>query len=142
MTASTRACISAAPYAGGPNAVAATLERYGHGTPDDWIERNLYTRYSWQGVGVMLLIDHNGAAAAVVMSERVAKQRGAPAVRDLRDGERPAAGLREPAPPRLLQAAPGARHRRRRLSAADGRLHRPEPEYAAADAAEEVPIQR
>ena len=28
-----------------------TLEKYGHGTPDDWIERNLYTRYSWQGVG-------------------------------------------------------------------------------------------
>ena len=23
-----------------------TLAKYGHGTPDDWIERNLYTRYS------------------------------------------------------------------------------------------------
>jgi len=34
-----------------------TLAKFGHGTPDDWIERNLYTRYSWQGVGVMLLID-------------------------------------------------------------------------------------
>jgi len=34
-----------------------TLARYGHGTPDDWIERNLYTRFSWQGVGVMLIID-------------------------------------------------------------------------------------
>src|SRR6266567_4518463 len=34
-----------------------TLAKYGHGTPDDWIERNLYSRYSWQGVGVMLLID-------------------------------------------------------------------------------------
>ena len=31
-----------------------TLEKYGHGTPDDWIERNVYTRYSWQGVGLML----------------------------------------------------------------------------------------
>ena len=34
-----------------------TLARYGHGTPDDWIERNLYTRYSWQGVGLMMIID-------------------------------------------------------------------------------------
>ena len=36
---------------------AETMVKYGKGTPDDWIERNLYTRYSWQGVGVMLLID-------------------------------------------------------------------------------------
>jgi stearoyl-CoA desaturase (delta-9 desaturase) len=35
----------------------ATLAHYGHGAPDDWIERKLYTPYSWQGVGVMLLID-------------------------------------------------------------------------------------
>ena len=34
-----------------------TLAKYGHGTPDDWLERNLYARYSWQGVGVMLIID-------------------------------------------------------------------------------------
>jgi stearoyl-CoA desaturase (delta-9 desaturase) len=34
-----------------------TMEKYGHGTPDDWIERNLYTKYSWQGVGLMLIID-------------------------------------------------------------------------------------
>jgi stearoyl-CoA desaturase (delta-9 desaturase) len=34
-----------------------TLAKYGKGTPDDWIERNLYTRYSWQGVGLMLIID-------------------------------------------------------------------------------------
>jgi stearoyl-CoA desaturase (Delta-9 desaturase) len=34
-----------------------TLAKYGHGTPDDWIERHLYSRYSWQGVGVMLIID-------------------------------------------------------------------------------------
>jgi len=34
-----------------------TLEKYGHGTPDDWIERNVYTRHSWQGVGLMLAID-------------------------------------------------------------------------------------
>lgn len=34
-----------------------TLERYAHGTPDDWIERNVYTRYSWQGVGLMLAVN-------------------------------------------------------------------------------------
>jgi stearoyl-CoA desaturase (delta-9 desaturase) len=34
-----------------------TLEKYGRGTPDDWIERNLYTRFSWQGVGLMMIID-------------------------------------------------------------------------------------
>jgi stearoyl-CoA desaturase (delta-9 desaturase) len=34
-----------------------TMVKYGHGTPDDWIERNLYTRYSWQGVGLTLLLD-------------------------------------------------------------------------------------
>ncbi len=34
-----------------------TLKKFGHGTPDDWIERNLYSRYSWQGVGLMLIID-------------------------------------------------------------------------------------
>jgi stearoyl-CoA desaturase (delta-9 desaturase) len=34
-----------------------TLEKYGHGTPDDWIERNLYSRFSWQGVALMLIID-------------------------------------------------------------------------------------
>ena len=37
--------------------VKETMDRDGHGTPDDWIERNLYTRYSWQGVGLMLIIN-------------------------------------------------------------------------------------
>ena len=34
-----------------------TVEKYGHGTPDDWIERKLYTPYSARGIIVMLLID-------------------------------------------------------------------------------------
>ncbi|MFZ6712429.1 DesA family fatty acid desaturase [Undibacterium sp. TC9W] len=34
-----------------------TMEKYGHGTPDDWMERNVYTRFSWQGVALMLIID-------------------------------------------------------------------------------------
>ena len=35
----------------------ATLDKYGHGTPDDWLERNLYDRFSWQGVGLMLAVN-------------------------------------------------------------------------------------
>ena len=33
------------------------VERYGHGTPDDWIERNLYTRHSQLGVSILLVLD-------------------------------------------------------------------------------------
>ena len=36
---------------------AETLDKYGHGTPDDWIERNVYTRSRWQGVGLMLVVN-------------------------------------------------------------------------------------
>ena len=48
--------------------VGETMTKFGHGTPDDWIERNLYTRYSWQGVGLMLIADLFlfGAAGAAV----------------------------------------------------------------------------
>ncbi len=34
-----------------------TLARYGHGTPNDWLERNVYSRFTWQGVGLMLGVD-------------------------------------------------------------------------------------
>jgi stearoyl-CoA desaturase (delta-9 desaturase) len=34
-----------------------TMEKFGHGTPDDWIERKLYTPYSGKGIILMLLID-------------------------------------------------------------------------------------
>ena len=34
-----------------------TLIKFGRGTPDDWLERNLYARFSWQGVGLMLIAD-------------------------------------------------------------------------------------
>ena len=33
-----------------------TLQRYGHGTPDDWLERNVYRR-ALVGVSLMLIID-------------------------------------------------------------------------------------
>ena len=36
---------------------AQTLERFGHGTPDDWLERRVYSRLAWQGVGAMLVFD-------------------------------------------------------------------------------------
>jgi stearoyl-CoA desaturase (delta-9 desaturase) len=34
-----------------------TMARFGHGTPNDWVERNLYTRFSFAGVALMLVID-------------------------------------------------------------------------------------
>jgi len=36
---------------------AETLKKFGHGTPDDWVERNVYSRFAWQGVGLMLILD-------------------------------------------------------------------------------------
>ncbi|MDH5633580.1 MAG: fatty acid desaturase [Gammaproteobacteria bacterium] len=34
-----------------------TIRRYGHGTPDDWIEHHLYTRYRDAGIVIMLIIN-------------------------------------------------------------------------------------
>lgn len=34
-----------------------TLKRFGHGTPDDWLERNVYTRRSLYGILLMLVIN-------------------------------------------------------------------------------------
>ncbi|MFP3888847.1 acyl-CoA desaturase [uncultured Ralstonia sp.] len=34
-----------------------TIQKFGHGTPDDWIEHNLYSKFTWQGVGLMLILD-------------------------------------------------------------------------------------
>jgi len=36
---------------------AETLEKFGRGTPDDWIERNLYTRYRNAGIVTVVLAD-------------------------------------------------------------------------------------
>jgi stearoyl-CoA desaturase (Delta-9 desaturase) len=51
-----------------------TLARFGHGTPDDWLERNLYSRFSWEGVAVMLVIDLAlfGAAGLTVWAVQMA----------------------------------------------------------------------
>ncbi len=34
-----------------------TLAKFGHGTPDDWLERNVYSRLAWQGVGITLVLN-------------------------------------------------------------------------------------
>ena len=34
-----------------------TLEKFGQGTPDDWLERNVYTRHSVIGIAIMMVID-------------------------------------------------------------------------------------
>ena len=51
-----------------------TLSRFGHGTPNDWLERNLYTRFSGEGVGVMMVIDLAlfGAAGLTVWAVQMA----------------------------------------------------------------------
>ena len=36
---------------------AETLRKFGHGTPDDWMERNVYSRFTWQGVALMLVLN-------------------------------------------------------------------------------------
>ena len=34
-----------------------TLSKFGHNTPDDWIERNLYSRFTMFGVSLLMVID-------------------------------------------------------------------------------------
>ncbi|GAB4400900.1 MAG: acyl-CoA desaturase [Rhodoferax sp.] len=34
-----------------------TLARYGHGTPDDWLERHVYGHHSYAGIALMLGVD-------------------------------------------------------------------------------------
>jgi stearoyl-CoA desaturase (delta-9 desaturase) len=36
---------------------AATMEQYGHHTPDDWLEHNVYAKHGVLGLGIMLVID-------------------------------------------------------------------------------------
>jgi len=37
--------------------VPETMEKYGHGTPDDWVERNIYAKHSGKGIVLMLIVD-------------------------------------------------------------------------------------
>lgn len=34
-----------------------TLNKFGQGTPDDWLEKNIYAAYPWLGITLMALID-------------------------------------------------------------------------------------
>lgn len=34
-----------------------TLAKFGHGTPNDWLEHNVYSRFTWHGAGVMVGLD-------------------------------------------------------------------------------------
>ncbi len=54
--------------------VQQTLDKYGHQTPDDWLERHVYSRYTWQGVGLLLIVDLLlfGAAGAAVWAVQMA----------------------------------------------------------------------
>jgi len=54
--------------------VQETLDKYGHNTPADWIERNLYSRFTWQGVALMMIINLLlfGAAGASVWALQMA----------------------------------------------------------------------
>ena len=36
---------------------AETIERYGHGTPDDWMERNVYSSHAMMGLVIMGLVN-------------------------------------------------------------------------------------
>ena len=38
-------------------AKADTLEHYGHGTPDDWLEKNVYGSHDRMGIGSMLVVN-------------------------------------------------------------------------------------
>lgn len=47
-----------------------TLQRYGQGTPDDWLERRLYSRHPMAGIGLLLLVQFVlfGAAGVAVFA--------------------------------------------------------------------------
>jgi stearoyl-CoA desaturase (Delta-9 desaturase) len=54
--------------------VRETIDKYSHGVPDDWVERNLYSRFTWQGVGLMLVLNLVlfGAAGLAVWAVQMA----------------------------------------------------------------------
>ena len=50
------------------------VARYSHGTPDDWLERKVYSRLRWQGPALMLLVDFLlfGAAGVAIWAVQMA----------------------------------------------------------------------
>jgi len=51
-----------------------TVQRYSHGTPNDWVERNIYSRFQWQGVGLLLVVNvlAFGALGATIWAVQMA----------------------------------------------------------------------
>ena len=51
-----------------------TLEKYGKGTPDDWLERNVYNRFDYTGIGLLVVFDilMFGAAGIIMLAVQLA----------------------------------------------------------------------
>ena len=51
-----------------------TLEKYGKGTPDDWLERNLYTPHDYAGIALLVVFDIVlfGAAGIIMLAVQLA----------------------------------------------------------------------
>lgn len=51
-----------------------TIVKYGRGTPDDWMERNVYSSHTWLGIVLMILIDVAlfGALGIAVLAAQMA----------------------------------------------------------------------
>ncbi|HUF71707.1 MAG TPA: fatty acid desaturase [Gammaproteobacteria bacterium] len=51
-----------------------TLEKYGKGTPNDWLERNVYNRFDYTGIGLLVVFDvlMFGAAGIIMVAVQLA----------------------------------------------------------------------
>jgi len=51
-----------------------TLEKYGKGTPDDWLERNVYNRFDYTGIVLLVVFDilMFGAAGIIMLAVQLA----------------------------------------------------------------------
>jgi stearoyl-CoA desaturase (Delta-9 desaturase) len=51
-----------------------TLEKYGKGTPDDWLERNIYSRFDYTGIGALVVFNilMFGAAGVIMVAVQLA----------------------------------------------------------------------
>jgi stearoyl-CoA desaturase (delta-9 desaturase) len=51
-----------------------TLEKYGKGTPDDWLERNVYDRFDYTGIALLVVFDilMFGAAGIIMVAVQLA----------------------------------------------------------------------
>jgi stearoyl-CoA desaturase (delta-9 desaturase) len=51
-----------------------TLEKYGKGTPDDWLERNVYGRFTYTGIGILVVFNlvMFGAAGIIMLACQLA----------------------------------------------------------------------